>query len=905
MKSSMKKLYLFSEGNAYMTDLLGGKGANLAEMVRAGLPVPPGFTITTDVCNDYLTQGEQFPPGLMPDILNALKTVEASMDRRFGDPKNPLLVSVRSGAKISMPGMMETVLNLGLNEQTLAGLIQQSGDARFAYDTYRRFIQMFGSVVLGINKDFFEDIITHKKGLVGVEHDSQLDVQALRDIVSAFKEIVADKTGHAFPEDPIIQLQQAIEAVFRSWNIPRAVAYRNYMKIDHDLGTAVNIQAMVFGNMGGDSATGVAFTRNPATGEKELYGEYLLNAQGEDVVAGIRTPKTLNQMAEDMPALYEQFSEIAYRLEHHYMDVQDLEFTIERGQLFMLQTRAAKRTIQAAVKTAVDFVHEGILSPEEALLRVDANQLPQLLLPTFAPAAQAQARQNGRLLVTGLNASPGAATGELVFDPDVAETMAATGKRVILARPETCPDDVHGMIAAQGILTARGGNTSHAAVVARGMGKPCITGCESCRIDPHAGSLTVGGKVLYQGTIISLDGSTGEVFEGEIPTVQSALGPELEILLTWADETRKLGVRANADTPADARKALQMGAKGIGLCRTEHMFMAPDRLPVVREMILAETAEAREAALSRLMPMQLEDFKGIFRAMAGHPVTIRLLDPPLHEFLPNRDELRDELSACLKADPYGEKSITLSAMLKKVNELHEVNPMMGFRGCRLGLVYPEIYAMQVRAIFEAACELVAERCNVQPEIMIPLVGHVQELKMLREQLEAVANGVMLRRDMWLHYLFGTMIEVPRAALTADEIAQSAEFFSFGTNDLTQLTLGYSRDDAEGRFLAKYLEQGILKDNPFEVLDANGVGQLIEIARDKGRQMRPQLKLGLCGEHGGEAQSVLFCHQAGLDYVSCSPYRVPVARLAAAQAVIHEKKQMDALLTTENVVLSNS
>jgi pyruvate,orthophosphate dikinase len=905
MKSGMKKLYLFGEGNATMADLLGGKGANLAEMVRAGLPVPPGFTLTTAVCNQALAQGPQCLSDLMPEIQKALKTVEIAMNRQFGNSENPLLVSVRSGAQVSMPGMMETVLNLGLNDRTLEGLIQQSGDARFAYDTYRRFIQMFGSVVMGINKDFFEDILAHKKSLMGLEHDTQLDVQALRDIVIAFKEIVQDKTGQLFPEDPMVQLQQAIEAVFQSWNIPRAVAYRNYMKIDHDLGTAVSVQSMVFGNRGEDSATGVAFTRNPATGEKELYGEYLLNAQGEDVVAGIRTPKTLNQMALEMPALYQQFSEIAYRLEHHYMDVQDLEFTIEQGRLFILQTREAKRTIQAAVKTAVDFVHEGILNPEEALLRVDANQLPQLLLPTFVPAALAQARKNKRLLVTGLNASPGAATGELVFDPDEAMVLAEEGRRVILARPETCPDDVHGMIAAQGILTARGGNTSHAAVVARGMGKPCITGCESCQIDPYKGTLTVGGKTLGKGAIISLDGSTGEVFEGEIPTMQPPLAPELEILLNWADETRQLEIRANADTPADARKALEMGAKGIGLCRTEHMFMAPERLPVVREMILADSTEAREAALAKLLPMQLEDFKGIFRAMAGHPVTIRLLDPPLHEFLPNRDELREELEVCLKADPYGEKAKTLSALLKKVGELHEVNPMMGFRGCRLGLIYPEIYAMQVRAIFEAACELLSERVNVLPEIMIPLVGHVQELKVLREQLEGVATAVMNRQDTWLHYLFGTMIEVPRAALTADEIAQSAEFFSFGTNDLTQLTLGYSRDDAEGRFLAKYLAQGILKENPFEVLDASGVGQLIEMARDKGRQVRPQLKLGLCGEHGGEANSVRFCHQVGLDYVSCSPYRVPVARLAAAQAVIQQKPKLeDVLGYSRNAILSN-
>lgn len=903
MGSATKKIYLFNEGNAYMKELLGSKGANLAEMARAGLPVPPGFTITTEVCNAYLSQGERFPEDLMPQVRLALESVEQAMQRRFGDPQNPLLVSVRSGAKISMPGMMETVLNLGLNKQTLQGLIHQSGSERFAYDTYRRFIQMFGSVVLNINKDYFEDILNHRKRQLNIRDDADLDAQTLRDIAETFKEIVQDKTGRPFPEDPMSQLQQAIEAVFRSWNIPRAVAYRNYMRIEHDLGTAVNVQAMVFGNMGEDSATGVAFTRNPATGEKELYGEYLRNAQGEDVVAGIRTPQKIAEMAREMPALYEAFSEIAYRLEHHYMDVQDMEFTIEKGRLFMLQTRTGKRTIQAAVKIAVDFVNEGILTPEDALLRIDANQLPQLLLPAFNPAAMEQARKTNRLLATGLNASPGAATGTIVFDPEEAEALAATGKKVILVRTETCPDDVQGMIAAQGILTTRGGNTSHAAVVARGMGRPCITGCERCRIDQKAGILRIGERLFRKGDVISLDGATGEVFEGAIPTERPNLGPELEILLQWADETRTLGVRANADTPVDARKALELGAKGIGLCRTEHMFMAQERLPVVHEMILAESAEARKAALDQLMPMQLEDFKGIFRAMAGHPVTIRLLDPPLHEFLPNREELRLELERVRQADPYRDEVQRKAQILKKVTELAEVNPMMGFRGCRLGLVYPEIYEMQVRAIFEAACDLVADRVAVQPEIMLPLIGHVSELKWLREHLEAVAMGVMERRGIWLHYLFGTMIEVPRAALTADEIAQYAEFFSFGTNDLTQLTMGYSRDDAEGRFLLKYLEKGILKENPFEVLDEAGVGQLIEMAREKGRIMRPNLKLGICGEHGGESRSVQFSHHVGLDYVSCSPFRVPVARLAAAQAAISARARRIALESATGILLT--
>jgi pyruvate,orthophosphate dikinase len=905
MQSIMKKIYLFHEGNAYMKDVLGSKGANLAEMVRAGLPVPPGFTIITDVCNDYFAQGEQFPMDLLPEVETALSQIEFAMGRRFGDINNPLLVSVRSGAKVSMPGMMETVLNLGLNDKTLQGLIRQSGDERFAYDTYRRFIQMFATVVLGVNKDFFENILSHRKKQLHVQHDSDLDLESLKQVVEAFKEVVQDTTGQSFPQDPMYQLRQAIEAVFRSWNIPRAVAYRNHMKIEHDLGTAVNVQAMVFGNMGEDSATGVAFTRNPATGEKELYGEYLMNAQGEDVVAGVRTPLKLSDMAEHMPALYSEFSEIAYRLEHHYMDVQDMEFTIEKGRLFMLQTRTGKRTIQAAVKVAVDFVNEGILTPEEALLRIDANQLPQLLLPMFDAGAMSEAREKNRRLAIGLSASPGAATGMMVFDPDEAEAMAASGQKVILVRTETCPDDVHGMIAAQGILTSRGGNTSHAAVVARGMGKPCVAGCESCRIDQKAQTLTVNGKILHKGTLISIDGTTGEVFEGAISTVPPVIEPELEILLTWADETRRLGVRANADTPADARKALELGAKGIGLCRTEHMFMAPDRLPVVQRMILAENTAAREEALAKLLPMQLEDFKGIFRAMAGHPVTIRLLDPPLHEFLPKPEDLQTELEALYKGDPYQQAIQEKKATLKKVKELQEVNPMMGFRGCRLGLVYPEIYRMQVEAIFEAACDLALEGVNVQPEIMIPLVSYVSELKRLREQLEEVATTVMQRRDVWLHYLFGTMIEVPRAALVADEIAQAAEFFSFGTNDLTQLTLGYSRDDAEGRFLGNYLEKGILKENPFEVLDTSGVGQLIEMARDKGRMMRSHLKLGICGEHGGESHSVQFSHQVGLDYVSCSPFRVPVARLAAAQAAIIAKNRMDMLQSGKQALLTET
>ncbi|WP_373531290.1 pyruvate, phosphate dikinase [Vampirovibrio sp.] len=889
--ATQKNVYLLSDGDASMKDLLGSKGANLSEMARLGLPVPPGFILTTEVCNTYLRDGHTLPSGLMDEVRQALSTVEKSMNRRFGDPENPLLLSVRSGARISMPGMMETVLNLGLNEQTLRGLIRQSGDERFGYDTYRRFIQMFGSVVLGVNKDYFEDLLVYQKKQLGLVEDTDIPASVLRQVVDAYLEIILDQTGQPFPEDPMEQLRMAVESVFGSWLIPRAVAYRNHMKIDHTLGTAVNIQAMVFGNMGDNSATGVAFTRNPSTGEKELYGEYLINAQGEDVVAGIRTPKKLADMAVELPRLYQELSEIAYRLEHHYMDVQDMEFTVERGRLFMLQTRTGKRTVQAAVKIAVDMVHEGLLPVETALLRVEANQLSQLFLPAFNPLDKQKARQAGRLLATGLNASPGAATGMIVFDPGEAKTLAEAGEKIILTRLETCPDDVHGMLAAQGVLTARGGNTSHAAVVARGIGKPCVAGCEACKVDLKRETLTVRGKVLTKGSIVSIDGGTGEVFEGTIATQPPQITEELEHLLNWADETRRLGVRANADTPADARKAVEMGAKGIGLCRTEHMFMAEERLPVVREMILANTSEERRKALAQLLPMQHADFKGIFQAMNGYPVTIRLLDPPLHEFLPNRDEAYAELLRLEKADPYQDAVKFKHAVLAKIDELREVNPMMGFRGCRLGLVYPEIYEVQVRAIFEAACDILEEGGAVQPEIMIPLVGYAKELETIKVQLDAVAHEVMSRRGRWPTYLFGTMIEVPRAALVADQIAKHSQFFSFGTNDLTQLALGFSRDDSEGRFLARYLEKNIIPENPFETLDQGGVGLLMEMARDKGRQTQPDLKLGLCGEHGGEAKSVQFCHRIGLNYVSCSPFRIPVARLAAAQAVIFSRQAL--------------
>lgn len=890
MQIALKHVFAFQDGDADMKDLLGSKGANLAEMSRLGLPVPPGFTISTAVCQQYLHQGQRLPAGLMDEVKASIRDVEQKMQCRFGDVENPLLLSVRSGARISMPGMMETVLNLGLNQQTLAGLIRRSGDERFAYDTYRRFIQMFSSVVLGINRDYFEDLLSHQKKQLGVQEDTDLTANDLRKLTQAYEGVVMDQLGHPFPQEPMTQLQLAIEAVLGSWLIPRAVAYRNHMGISHELGTAVTVQAMVFGNMGEDSLTGVAFTRNPSTGEKELYGEYLLNAQGEDVVAGVRTPQKLSGLLNNMPRLYESLSEIAYRLEHRYMDAQDLEFTVERGQLFMLQTRAAKRTVQAAVAMAVDMVDEGLLSVEDALLRVDANQLSQLFLPAFSPEEKQKARTIGRLLATGLNASPGAATGKLVFDPLKAKALAEAGEPVILARIETCPDDVQGMLAAQGILTARGGNTSHAAVVARGLGKPCVAGCEDCVIDLKRETLRVKGRQLNQGDVISIDGATGEVFEGAIPTQAPVASEALGRFLSWADELRQLGVRANADTPDDARKALEMGAKGIGLCRTEHMFMAEERLPVVRQMILSASSAERRKALEKLLPMQHADFREIFRVMQGYPVTIRLLDPPLHEFLPDEDEVQSALSRLEHADPYQDDVKLQAAILAKIHELREVNPMMGFRGCRLGLVYPEIYEAQVRAIFEAACDVVAEGGTVQLEIMIPLVGYANELKILREQLESVANHIMGRREIWLHYLFGTMIEVPRAAVTASQVAEYAEFFSFGTNDLTQLALGFSRDDSEGRFLTRYLEKGVIAENPFYTLDQDGVGLLMEMSRDKGRLTRPHLKLGLCGEHGGEAKSVQYCHRIGLDYVSCSPYRVPVARLAAAQAVVHSRRE---------------
>jgi len=930
-----KWVYPFREGNAQMRDLLGGKGAGLAEMTNAGLPVPAGFTITTEACNAFYQAGEQLPPGMWEQTLEALKEVERESGKRLGDAKDPLLVSVRSGAKFSMPGMMDTVLNLGLNEVTLKGLVAATGDERFGWDAYRRFIQMYGKIVLDMAPAEFEDKLEEAKRKAGARLDSDLAARDLRQVAEAFLALVQQHTGKAFPSDPLEQLRLAIQAVFASWNNKRAIDYRNFNKIPHDLGTAVNIVAMVFGNLGNESGTGVAFTRDPATGERVLYGEYLPNAQGEDVVAGIRTPKKIAQLHEEMPEVYQQFAQIARRLEQHYRDAQDLEFTVERGRLYMLQTRSAKRTAKAAVKMAVDMANERLITREEALLRVEPNQIYQLLLPRFDERAMNEAIARGLRLATGLNASPGAATGQAIFDADKAEELGSRGEAVILVRPETNPDDVHGMLAAKGILTARGGATSHAAVVARGLGKPCVAGCEAIEVDPEKRLLRAGDKVVREGEEISIDGTTGQVFQGRIQTLEPNLSQEkdLQTLLKWADQVRRLGVWANADYPRDAQRAVEFGAEGIGLCRTEHMFFEEERLPIVRQMILAagqateledslaalqrELAQASEerrpaqlrqvkeaqskversqavrdyhGALEQLLQFQREDFTGIFRAMGSRPVIIRLLDPPLHEFLPRYEELLVEVTELRVRGNNPPLLEEKQGLLRAVEGMREQNPMLGLRGCRLGLLYGAINEMQVRAILEACCALTREGVPVRPEIMIPLVGHVNELKLVREQLEAVAQQVEKEQGAKVPYKFGTMIEVPRAALTADEIAQYAEFFSFGTNDLTQTTFGYSRDDAEGKFLLQYVQRKILPDNPFQVLDRGGVGQLIEMAVKKGRATRPDLEVGICGEHGGDPSSIEFCHGAGLNYVSCSPFRVPIARLAAAQAALSQSQK---------------
>jgi len=904
-QSPRKWVYLFSEGNAKMRDLLGGKGAGVAEMTNAGLPVPPGFTITTEACNAYYDADEQFPQGMWEQALEALKIVEQQTGKGFGKRENPLLVSVRSGAKFSMPGMMDTVLNLGINDETVQGLVKLTGDERFAYDAYRRFIQMFSKIVLDTDPRDFEHVLDTYKERAGVKSDAEIPAAALKELVVEFKQIAERQSGEPFPTDVYTQLHKAIEAVFSSWNNKRAIDYRNFNKIPHNLGTAVNVQSMVFGNMGNDSGTGVAFTRDPSTGEKKLYGEYLLNAQGEDVVAGIRTPSKIERLQQDLPHVYEQFQEIARRLEQHYHDMQDLEFTVEKGRLYMLQTRSGKRTAQAAVKVAVDMVAEGLISEQEAIRRVDPLQVYQLLLPRFDEAEKQQAAKEGRLLTKGLNASPGAATGKAIFDADRAERLGKAGTPVILVRPETSPDDVHGMLVAKGILTARGGATSHAAVVARGLGLPCVAGAEGIRVSEEERLLRVVGSdiVIREGDDLSIDGASGEVFAGIIKTVDADYEKEedLKKLLEWADSFRRLGVWANADYPRDARRAIVFGAEGIGLCRTEHMFMEQERLPIVQEMILAESKQERQAALDQLLPVQRSDFKGIFETMVnsetgeGYPVVIRLIDPPLHEFLPSYEELLVEVT---RLEATGENPQELKEkrkMLEAVGAMREMNPMLGLRGCRLGLLYPEINVMQTRAILEAALELAREGKKIHPKIMIPLVGHVNELKEVRRQLEAVAQEITAEEGSAVAYKFGTMIELPRAALTADQIAPVADFFSFGTNDLTQTTFGISRDDAEGKFLLKYVdgleEPGlkervkILPTNPFQTLDRDGVGQLVRMAVEKGRKANPQLEVGICGEHGGDPDSIEFCNEVGLDYVSCSPFRVPVARLAAAQAAL--------------------
>jgi pyruvate,orthophosphate dikinase len=886
-----KYVYFFgagkAEGSKDMRNLLGGKGANLAEMTNIGIPVPPGFTITTEVCKVYYEGDRNYPPELDIEIDENLKKLEDAMGLKFGDAEKPLLVSVRSGARVSMPGMMDTVLNLGLNDKTVQGLIKMTGNERFAYDAYRRFIQMFGDVVLEVPHEEFEAILEAKKEEQGVTLDTELDAKALKDLVYKYKALVEEKTGRTFPEDPRQQLDMARDAVFGSWMNPRAITYRKLHNIPGEWGTAVNVQAMVYGNMGDDSNSGVAFTRDPSTGERKYYGEYLPNAQGEDVVAGIRTPLPLDNLKKDMPEIYKELTDIFEKLDLHYRDMQDVEFTVQRNKLYMLQTRAGKRTAQAAVKIAVDMVNEGLITKEEAIMRVDAGQLDTLLHKTVDPKTKEQS------IVSGVAASPGAAVGKVVFTADDAVEMAKTGEDVILVRRETSPDDIHGMAAARGFLTSRGGKTSHAAVVARGMGKPAVTGCESAIVDEAREELRVGDVVIRRGDIITIDGSHGKVFVGEIELQEPSMGGDFATIMSWSDEIRTLGVRANADTPHDAETALEFGAKGIGLCRTEHMFFGEDRIRVVQDMILAETVEARRAALDKLLPFQKDDFRGILKAMEGYPVIIRLLDPPLHEFLPSHEELLVEVATMKVKGAKAQELKEKEELLARIDRLRELNPMLGHRGCRIGITYPEITEMQARAIFEAACELTKEGHKVIPEIMIPLAGHVNEIEIARGIIERVAKEVIEKHGVKLDYMIGTMIELPRAALTADEIAQKTDFFSFGTNDLTQTTFGFSRDDAEAKFLPHYLDEKILPSNPFETIDIKGVGALVRIGVEKGKSQNPNLEIGICGEHGGDPESVVFCHNVGMDYVSCSPYRVPIARLSAAQAELKNPRRSGA------------
>jgi len=870
---SKKFVYMFSEGDASMREILGGKGANLAEMTKLGLPIPQGFTVSTEACNEYYEKGQKISDEIVKQIEESLAKLEEISGKKFGDTENPLLVSVRSGARASMPGMMDTILNLGLNDQAVEGFAKATNNPRFAYDSYRRFIQMFSDVVMGISKSKFERVLDEIKEAKGAEYDTDLTAEDMKNVVARFKELYKEEKGEEFPQDPKTQLMEAVTAVFRSWNNPRAIVYRRMNDIPSSWGTAVNVQMMVFGNMGETSGTGVAFTRNPATGEKAIYGEYLINAQGEDVVAGIRTPKPIKTLEEDMPEVYQQFVEIANKLENHYKDMQDMEFTIENKKLYFLQTRNGKRTAAAALKIAVDLVEEGLITEEEALLKVDPKQLDQLLHPTFDAKALKAAKPIGR----GLPASPGAAAGRVYFTADDAKAAKEAGERVILVRLETSPEDIEGMAAAQGILTARGGMTSHAAVVARGMGTCCVSGLGEIKINEEEKYFTLGGRTFHEGDYISLDGSTGNVYGEDIPTVEPEISGDFAKFMGWADKVRKLQVRTNADTPKDARIAVEFGAEGIGLTRTEHMFFEEDRIPKVRKMILAKTEEERRKALDALLPLQREDFIGIYEAMEGRPVTVRLLDPPLHEFLPQADDDIRELAQ--------DMGVTFEELKATVESLHEFNPMMGHRGCRLAVSYPEIAEMQARAIIEAAVIVKKNKgYDIVPEIMIPLVGDIKELEYVKSVVVKTADEIIKESGIELTYKVGTMIEIPRAAVTADQIAKEAEFFSFGTNDLTQMTFGFSRDDA-GKFLDDYYEKQIYEFDPFAKLDQTGVGALIQIAAEKGRATRPDIKLGICGEHGGDPSSIEFCHRIGLNYVSCSPYRVPIARLAAAQAAV--------------------
>ena len=870
---SKKYVYDFKEGNGSMRELLGGKGANLAEMTNLGMPVPQGFTITTEACTQYYADGETINDEIMAEVMEHIKGLEALSGKKFGDLENPLLVSVRSGARASMPGMMDTILNLGLNDEVVESFAKKTGNPRFAYDSYRRFIQMYSDVVMEVGKKYFEKLIDEMKEEKGVKLDTELDADDLKKLAQLFKAEYKDKIGEDFPSDPIRQLMGAIKAVFRSWDNPRAIYYRRMNDIPSSWGTAVNVQMMVFGNMGNTSGTGVAFSRNPATGEKKLYGEYLMNAQGEDVVAGVRTPQTIDQLKAENPAVYQQFYDIVYKLENHYKDMQDMEFTIEDGKLYMLQTRNGKRTAAAALKIACDLVDEGMITPEKAVLMIDPKQLDALLHPQFEASALKKAVPIGE----ALPASPGAACGKVVFTAEDATDWAVNkNEKVVLVRLETSPEDIEGMHYAQGILTVRGGMTSHAAVVARGMGTCCVSGCGAINIDEEKKVFTLGGKTFHEGDYISLDGSTGKIYGEAIPTVDASISGDFGRIMGWADSFRKLQVRTNADTPKDAKQAFKFGAEGIGLCRTEHMFFDPDRIAAMREMIVSKTTEQRKAALNKLLPMQRGDFEALYEAMEGRPVTIRFLDPPLHEFLPTAEEDIVALAA--------EMSLEVSELKAVITSLHEFNPMMGHRGCRLAVCYPEIAEMQTTAVIEAAINVQKRHpeWSVVPEIMIPLVGEVKELAYVKGVVTSTADKIIAEQKIDLHYKVGTMIEIPRAALTADEIAKEAEFFSFGTNDLTQMTFGFSRDDA-GAFLGAYYEKKIYENDPFAKLDQTGVGKLVKIAAELGRSTRPDIKLGICGEHGGDPSTVEFCHNIGLNYVSCSPFRVPIARLAAAQA----------------------